>query len=186
MTTYTKNTKIFEFIVFPILVYMMNFQIFFFFLTAKIAFFRQVTKSYFAIFCLMCISTSFLTITTIKRTIFFFEMFCSRFWKSKFLSANFTISSYRKHQTNSFMRTLCRTTSSLILFKDFRGAKEFFFTNRASYFNFFSPKLILTFLGTKKILMFFYFPLLCFEKYIAERAFDFHIRHNSTQEVLCQ
>ena len=184
MTRNTENAKICNVIILPILVNMMYLQFFRGF-TTKIAFVREFTQSHFSIFFLFCNSSSFTTIAAIGRTIFFFKVFCSRFWKGKFLSTNFTIASHGKHLANRFMCTFLRTTSGLICFKDFRSAKKFFSAYRTNNRNLFCLMSEFAVLGAKKIFMFLCLPKLCFKLFRTMSTVDFHIRHDITRKVLC-
>ena len=184
MATYTKNAKIFEFVIFPIMVNMMNFQVFFVFFSAKIAFSQIMTKSYFAIFCFMFISSSFLTITTVKRAIFFIKVFCLRFWKGKIFTTNFTSTSHGKHSTNSFVRTFRRTSRGLIFLNDLWSSEKLLSTFRTNYRNFNGSKFVLTFFGAKKIFILFDLPKLCFNLNAALAAINFHIQPHIICEAL--
>lgn len=184
MATNTKNAKIFDVIIFPIMVNMMNLQIFFSFFFAKVAFFRILSKSYLAIFCLVRISSCFSTITAINRAILFFKMFCSRPGKSKFFSTNFADTSHGKHLTNCFVRACWRTSNCVVTFNDFRSAKKSFSANSTDYRNFNSTKFIFTLARAKKIFMFFDLPELRFNFNATLAAIDFHIQPCNTCEVL--
>jgi len=183
MATFAKNAKIFDVIIFPVMVNMVNIQ-FLVFLSAKIALFREVTKSYFAVFCHVFIPSCFLAITTVKRAVLFFKVFCSRFWKSKFFSTNFTSTSHREHFAYSFCRTFCRATRCLISFNSFRCAEKFSSTYRTVQANFFSLKSVLTVHRTKEVFRLFCFPKGCFKLFRAMTTFNFHIQHGKPCEVL--
>ena len=183
MTTNTENAKVFKGIIFPIMVNMMHLQ-FLFFLTAKITFLRKFTECYLAVFVFMRITSCLTAIAAIKRAVFFFEIFSSRFRKSELFSANLAFPRHGKQFANSFSRAVNRTASGLSFFKLFWSYKKIFTAYRADFFDRFSLEIVMAKSRAKRILVSVGFVGAYIKRRFTEIAKDFHIQHNRTQAPL--
>lgn len=180
VATNTENAKILDGIIFPIMVFMMHFQ-FVRFITAKIALIRKCTKSYFSVFVFMRITTCFTAITAIKRAIFFFEIFSSRFRKSELFSTNLAFSRHGKQLANRFFRAGNRTTSGLPFCKLFWSYHKIVTAYGADFLDSFSLKSVVAKSRAKRVLMFFDFTGFLVKRSFTEMTKDFHIQHDRPQ-----
>lgn len=188
VATIAKNTKIMYFIIFSIMVNMMNNQ--FFCCIAKVTFIWEKFESFLSIICsifIMAIKFSAFRvfIATRCRTKVLFKIFRSRLWERKFFSTVLTISSNFIKRTNRFMLTCRRTTNSFMFTNVRRAYFKNLFTIHALNINFCCLKRKFAFNRAKQIFRSFCFPQLSFKGFIAMCAVNFHIRHDSTREVLC-
>jgi hypothetical protein len=188
MATTTQNDKIFDFIIRPIMVSMMNIQIFSFFvaMSAKMGVIRKSNFSISSnsVLKIAVFFSSWLTfITTQQRTKFFFKEFSSRFCERKIFSTIFASTCYLTLSSNRFKSTFFRTANCFCFRKSNSWNAEGFTTNLTNKISLLFLKIYRTVPRTKKIFIFFCFPELCFENFITKITIGFHIRQYNTQMV---
>lgn len=190
MASITQNSKVREFIIRSIMIFMMNYQSLF-------CLFAKETKSWIFFVSKFSVGTysSFISrrilscwpifITTCDRTVFFFRMSNSGGFKGKIFIAKFALSSNKVTQFHHFVSTFWRTTYSFRSFYSMGHNLKRFLTSRTIKRNFFYFERICTNPTAKKILTSFNLVGVNTERFFTKRTFDFHIRYGSSQEVLC-
>ncbi len=190
MATFTKNLKIFDFIIKPIMVYMMNIQSFIRFFANR-TFVRVKRECKFSITSLSMFKRAVIFksilrfIATNDRTKLFFKEFCSRFRKCKKFTTQFTISRHLRSKFHRLITTFFRTIKCFRFTNSMDWNRKHFSTEITRNNSLFFLEVGTTFKRAKKIFSIFEFVRLNFKKFITKRAIYFHIQHDSTQEVLC-